>query len=305
MNIENKTMANGLETLFVNSPGSSLATIQIWFRAGSALEEKDNQGIAHFLEHMFFKGTALRPGAKIAYDVESIGGEINAFTSFDFTCYYINTPSKSLRKSTEILLDMVANPEFAQSEIPPERNVVLEEYHRSQDSPSQFSFQKIQTNCFSKEYSHPILGNTNTIRQFSRKQLTSFRKQYYNLSNALLVIGGNLKDQKSIEKIIGKYQIPKGNKSIFPKFSLKNKSCIDIHKKNVAMATLNITLESTTFMDPNAPAEDLAISTLGYGETSRLYTNLVSKSSLANSCSSSMMFMTNGGSHFIKTIFPS
>ena len=82
MNIDKTLLNNKLNTLFVDQKGSNLASVQIWFKAGSALEDKDNHGIAHFLEHMFFKGTKLRPGAKIAHEVESFGGEINAFTSF-------------------------------------------------------------------------------------------------------------------------------------------------------------------------------------------------------------------------------
>ena len=74
---------------------------------------------------MFFKGSEKRPGSKIAKEIESLGGEINAFTSFDYTCYYINVPNKHLKKGVEILLDMVANPKFDKSEIAPERGVVL------------------------------------------------------------------------------------------------------------------------------------------------------------------------------------
>jgi zinc protease len=124
------TLKNNLKTLFIHSPGSTAATVQIWFRAGSALETHDNEGIAHFLEHMFFKGTATRPGAKIAHEVESFGGEINAFTSFDYTCYYINTPNTRLIDSTNIILDMVSNPLFNQDDLVPERDVVFEEYRR-------------------------------------------------------------------------------------------------------------------------------------------------------------------------------
>ncbi|RLA63224.1 MAG: insulinase family protein, partial [Epsilonproteobacteria bacterium] len=91
-------LQNNLETLFINSPGSTAASIQIWFRAGSALETGKDKGIAHFLEHMFFKGTPTRPGAAIAHEVESLGGEMNAFTSFDYTCYYINSPNEHLPK---------------------------------------------------------------------------------------------------------------------------------------------------------------------------------------------------------------
>lgn len=102
MKIEQKILANNLNTLFIHSPGSTSASVQMWFRAGSALEKTKDLGIAHFLEHMFFKGTKKRPGAQIARDVESYGGEINAFTSFDYTCYYINTPNRKL--STDICL---------------------------------------------------------------------------------------------------------------------------------------------------------------------------------------------------------
>ena len=90
-------LKNNLNVLFIDIPGSTAATTQIWFRAGSALEEHSEEGIAHFLEHMFFKGTERHPGAQIAHQVESFGGDINAFTSFDYTCYYINTPNRMFK----------------------------------------------------------------------------------------------------------------------------------------------------------------------------------------------------------------
>lgn len=306
MNIQPVTFKNNLNGLLVDSPGSTSATVQIWFRTGSALEEKKDHGIAHFLEHMFFKGTNKRPGAKIAYDVESEGSEINAFTSFDFTCYYINCPNTSLKRSVEIIMDMVANPKFDTKEIIPERGVVLEEYKRSQDSPSQYAFQKMQTLCFNKGFSHPILGNKKTINSFNRKQLITFRNKHYNLSNSLLLIAGDLNNNNNnnVHKIVEKYTIPKGPKTKFPPFKLKNKSSIQVHKKNVAMCTLTICMDSSDFISNQAPAEDLAIGCLGQGETSRLYKNLVLKDTLANSSSSSTMFMNEGGAHFIKIVFP-
>ena len=99
MNYEVHNLKNNLETIFVDLPGTGAASAQIWFKAGSTLEDKKDHGIAHFLEHMFFKGTQTRPGAMIAHEVESFGGEINAFTSFDYTCYYINSPSSYLKNS--------------------------------------------------------------------------------------------------------------------------------------------------------------------------------------------------------------
>jgi len=166
MHYELTTLKNKLKTLFVHSPGSTAATVQIWFRAGSALELEEHHGIAHFLEHMFFKGTATRPGAKIAHEVETFGGEINAFTSFDYTCYYINTPNNKLSDTLNILLDMVSNPLFKQDDLVPERDVVFEEFRRSIDSPGQFAFFKLQNSAFEGNYSHAILGNEQTIKNF-------------------------------------------------------------------------------------------------------------------------------------------
>lgn len=295
---------NHLQTLFVDAPGSTSGSVQIWFRAGSALENKEDQGIAHFLEHMFFKGTEKRPGAAIAHEVESFGGEINAFTSFDYTCYYINTPNTELDKTTEILLDMVSNPRFLEEDIVPERGVVFEEYRRSIDNPNQFGFQRMQKSSFTNGYAHPILGNEKTILSFSQDQLKSFRNNFYNLSNALLVVAGDMKAKEKVKKTIEAYQLPQGPRSEFPKFKLKNQSSLDIHEKDTNMVQLSICLQAPPFEEDQAPQEDLAINCLGHGESSRLYQELVANSSIATSCGSSTMFMNNGGLHYLKFVFP-
>jgi zinc protease len=299
-------LKNNLNTLFVHNPGSTSGTVQIWFRAGSALERQENEGIAHFLEHMFFKGTATRPGAKIAHDVEGYGGEINAFTSFDYTCYYINTPSHELKQTIDILMDMVSNPEFKQEDLVPERDVVFEEFRRSIDSPQQSAFHKIQVACFEGAYGHAILGNENTIKNFSREQLKGFRNSFYNLSNAMLVVAGDIPDTTKTELtgLIEKYKLPEGAESSFPEFELKKNSSIDLHHKDVRMATITMCLQAPTYNSNAAAAEDLAINCLGHGETSRLYETLVLDQTLANTASASTMFMNKGGAHFIRVVCP-
>jgi zinc protease len=304
MQHEQMTLKNGLETLFVDFPGSTSSSVQIWFKAGSALEPKKDEGIAHFLEHMFFKGTPTRPGAKIAHEVESFGGEVNAFTSFDYTCYYINSPSSKINQTANILMDMVANPMFKKEDFEPEIGVVFEEYRRSQDNPNQFSFQKIQKGSFTGGYAHPILGTEKTILKFNRPQLQAFRKKYYNLQNALLVVSGDLKNKDKIIKTIEKYKLPKGENSNFPKFKLKNKSTIDLHSNDVRMTQLTLTIQGPAYSDTNAAAEDLALSTLGHGETSRLHKGLVLDGTLSNGASSSTMFMSKGGVHFLRVSLP-
>lgn len=304
MDIRQKRLSNKLNTLFINSPGSTSASVQIWFRAGSALEKKSDRGIAHFLEHMFFKGTKKRPGALIAREVESFGGEINAFTSFDYTCYYINAPVTKIKNSVEILLDMVSNPRFAKEDIIPERDVVFEEYRRSIDNPSQFNFFQMQKNSFTKGYGHPILGTEKNIKSFNRSQLIQFRKNFYNNANALFVVSGDLKNEKSIIKTIEKFKLPDGPASKFGKFQLKKNSTINIHKKEVNQASIVLSFDSAKYLTHESATEDLAINCLAFGDISPLYRELITDTSIATSTSGSTMFFSDGGIHIIKLMFP-
>lgn len=304
MKIDQVKLDNELNTLFIHSPGCSAGTVQMWFRAGSALEQKDNQGIAHFLEHMFFKGTPKRPGPQLAHDIESYGGEVNAFTSFDYTCYYINTPSLFMDKSVDILLDMVANPLFSSEDIPAERQVVFEEYRRAMDNPSQYNFIQIQKASFRGGYTHPILGREDTILNFSEEQIRSFRENYYNLENALLVVAGDLKDREELEKKIRSFRLPHGKKSEFSDFEVAAKESVNIHEKDIRQATLTICLQSPDYLNERSAGQDLAVNCLAHGETSRFYQALVAKTSLCNGIAGSTMYFAHGGVHMIKMNFP-
>jgi len=304
MQLEIIKLKNKIETCLVNAPGSSCACVQIWFKAGSALESKKDQGIAHFLEHMFFKGSKNISGKKLTKQIEVVGGELNAFTSFDYTCYYTNIPNTEIIQGINTILEMVSKPLFNTSHIPSERKVVLEELKKTIDNPNQYSFCEIQKKFFSGGYAHPILGTSNTISKFSKKQLTSFRQKYYNLTNALLIISGDLNNKNKIIKEIEKFEIPAGPASSFPQFNIKNNAPISIHCKDVKMSQLNLIIQGPEFLDPSSAAEDLAFTCLGHGEASRLYSQLVLESSLANNCVSSTMFLSKGSFHNIRIIFP-
>ena len=304
MEIIHHTNSSGLNCLLIEDPSTKSSSVQFWFRAGSALETSGEQGIAHFLEHMFFKGTKKRPGNKVASDVESFGGEINAFTSFDFTCYYINSPGSQTAKSTEILCDMVCNPLFEQQDIHPEKQVVLEEFKRSYDSPSSSNFTKIQKQFFSPGYDHQILGSERTINSFSRNQLVKFRNKFYNKENALLIIAGPSREIEKAKKIANRFSLPSGKKSYFKELTVKK--CLPItEKKPIAMTTLTLVAQASSYESNNAPMEDFIMGVLGFGESSRLYSNLVIDKNIAISANSSSMFMSKGGAHFIKITFES
>lgn len=304
MILEQKTLDNKLNTLLIDSPGSNTATIQIWFKAGSSIEKKEDHGIAHFLEHMFFKGTKKYPNVDLAKTVESFGGEFNAFTSFDYTCYYINSPSKNILESVDVLLDMVTNPSFLEKDITPERNVVFEEYRRALDNAGQFNFSQIQKNCFVGGYQHQILGTEKNIKEFSREQLVSFRNEFYNTGSAFFVVAGDLKNKEKIENVINQFQLPIGEAPKKAKFGLKKASKINSHKKATNQLSFNLTIEAPDYLGKLSPIEDLALNCLTFGDISPLYKELVLKDSIASSVSGSTMFFNSKGVHFLKSSMP-
>lgn len=294
----------GHRILFINTPGNTAATVQVWFRAGSVLENQSNQGIAHFLEHMFFKGTKKRPGNKLADQVETFGGEINAFTSFDYTSYYINCPKSRIEDSVEILMDMISSPLFKNSDITPERQVVLEEYNRSLDSSSQFSFLKIQQECFTGDYQRSIIGTPETITNFSRQQLIDFKKQHYHQGNMLLVIAGDIASTKQLVEVVDRFSLGKGKASDYPPFVLGKKAGVHLHHKDTEMCQLTLTIQGPNYNSDQAPVEDLCINCLGHGETSHLFRGLVIDKTIANSASASTLYLADGSAHLIRINFP-
>lgn len=300
---------NNLKTLFIHLPETKATSIQVWFRAGSALEDAENQGIAHFLEHMFFKGTKKRPDNGLAKEVDSFGGEFNAFTSFDYTCYYINAPRPNLLQSVDILIDMVSDPQFLSQDLPAEREVVQEEYKRSQDNPQHYNFHLIQKHSFPHGYKHPILGTTENISKFSLKQLNDFRSRFYSQANAIVVVAGDLSNQEelnSIKSVISKHQIPKGKESSFPKFELSHEHSLPIwaHHKKVKQATITLNFQAPHQDEEHSVGEDLSLSCFGHGETSQLHQRLVKKKSLCSHTSASTSYFHNGGLHSIRLVLP-
>lgn len=305
MNLNLVTLKNNLKVLFINSEGQKIATTQFWFKAGSALEGPENLGIAHFLEHMLFKGTKKRPNGKIAKDVEAFGGDLNAFTSFNYTCYYINSPINHLKESVGVLLDMISAPIFLEKDLEPERGVVLEEFKRSIDSPSQYLFKELQELAFPKGFNHSILGTEKTIKNFSRSQLISFFEKYYGTENALLVVAGDLTNREDeLSNYISKFKIKKSQKTSFNEFLMSQRPSLSIHEKDTEQGQILLTYQGLKYNELSSIREDLAINTLGNGEMSRLYKQLVTKTTLATSCNFSTMYLEEGSAHILKVTFP-
>ncbi|MBF0367075.1 MAG: insulinase family protein [Oligoflexia bacterium] len=303
MKITEHLFKNQLPSVFINAPGTNLSCVQLWFKAGSALETPREYGVAHFLEHMFFK-SKTDSGKNIVREVESYGGDINAFTSFDYTCYYINAPKDHLPTSIDLLLRMVAKPLLHNKDILPESEVVYEEFLRSIDHPGQFAFQRLQQLCFNPPYDHQILGTERNIKNFSATLLKNFKNKFYNAHNAFLVVAGDIPDAKKLFPIVEKYSFKGGQESSFAAFIPKEKGGIDIHQKDVNMANLTLAVKGLPYDHPMIGGDELSLNCFGFGETSRLYSELVHKTSLANNAYTSTMYLKSGGIIIVKVSAP-
>ncbi|MEJ2056201.1 MAG: pitrilysin family protein, partial [Calditrichaceae bacterium] len=156
-------------------------------------------GIAHFLEHMVFKGTKTRSALKIAQSLEEVGGSLNAYTSKELTVYYAHALDSQLNICMNVLSDMLCNSLFRDADIEKEKMVVLEEISAVRDTPDEYIFDLFQENLFPDQpIGYPILGTEDTIQSFTRDSLIEFWKQNYCPNNIVITAAGNLKHDKLV-----------------------------------------------------------------------------------------------------------
>ncbi|WP_404784263.1 M16 family metallopeptidase [Altericista sp. CCNU0014] len=193
--------ASGLTVIAEQMPIEAV-NFSLWIPIGSAVETDDINGMAHFLEHMVFKGTqALAPGA-FERQVEACGGATNAMTSQDYTCFYINTAPQDFKAIAPLQMDLVLNAAIPELEFERERQVVLEEIRRSQDNIRRCVFARAMALTFDRlPYRRPVLGPAEVIATLTAEQMRQFHRQWYAPSNLTAVVVGNLPVEVMVETL--------------------------------------------------------------------------------------------------------
>ncbi|WP_420796526.1 M16 family metallopeptidase [Alkalihalophilus pseudofirmus] len=194
--IQKIELDNGVRIMAEAIPTVRSVSIGVWIGTGSRYEEVHENGISHFLEHMFFKGTKKRSAADIAEAFDKIGGQVNAFTSKEYTCYYAKVLDEHAPIAVEVLSDMFFNSEFEAKELQKERNVVLEEIKMVDDTPDDIVHDLLSKAAYGEHsLGYPILGTQDTLKTFDEEALRSYMDRYYTGDHVVISIAGNITDE--------------------------------------------------------------------------------------------------------------
>ncbi len=194
MQVHTGVLKNKLKTLVVHDKDSVSVTIMVLVRVGSRFETPEISGLAHFVEHTIFKGTKKRPStALISTEVEMLGAEMNAFTSHDYTGYYIKVPKENFEKAIEVLADMFLNSQFREEEIEKERGVIIEEKRMYEDQPMDKVSNVFYQHLFKgHSLSREIVGEEETIKAIKRQDFLNFLAKHYGAKNTVVVVSGGV-----------------------------------------------------------------------------------------------------------------
>ncbi|ARK26347.1 peptidase M16 [Sporosarcina sp. P37] len=207
--IQKYTCSNGVRIVHEKMPHVKSVAIGLWIHAGSSNETKEQEGIAHFIEHMLFKGTAARSARMIAEQFDQIGGDLNAFTSKEMTCYYTTVLSHHASYALTILSDMFFHSQFKEEEMEKEKSVILDEISSVEDMPDEDADERLWAGMFPDDtIGKPVGGRAESIKAFTKEMVEEFMVKHYRPENLVISIAGNYDDRliKLIEANFGSYQ---------------------------------------------------------------------------------------------------
>ena len=219
------TCQNGVRIVSEHIPHTRSISLGIWVDAGSRYELPEENGITHFIEHMLFKGTKNRTAKEIAESFDRIGGEINAFTSKEHTCYYAKVLDHHVHIALDVLSDMFFNSTFAKDELEREKQVVLEEIYMSEDAPDDDVHEKLWEIMYPDDaLGRPILGTEETLMSFTEQTIRHYMAKHYGPENVVISVAGNITEEiiAEITRLFGQYEAsPEAVKPVltYPAFS--------------------------------------------------------------------------------------
>lgn len=302
------TLDNGLKVILEENRNAPVVALQIWVNVGSADEKDEEAGMCHFIEHMIFKGTEKRRVREMAREIESMGGSINAFTSYDQTVFYVTLASRYADSGLDILADAIQHSTFDPLELEREREVILEEIRMGQDDPSRKVFQQTMAALFEKHpYRRPIIGYERTIRSIQRDQMVSFFKKWYAPNRIAFVAVGDFELQKMEGKVRETFKDFKPSSESMPSRisePAKKEFQSVISQGHFKETYLQMAVPIPSVKHEDTPALDALAHILGGGEASRLIQKVKLERGLVNSISASSFTPRDPGAFILEATLP-
>lgn len=287
------SLDNGLEVVVIPDRRAPVVTHMLWYKVGSADEDPGKSGIAHFFEHLMFKGTTNHAPGEFSARVAEVGGRENAFTSYDYTAYYQQVAPTELRTMMEFEADRMVNLVLTDEVIGPERDVIIEERNsRVENDPSSLLSEEVSATLYQNHpYRIPVIGWMHEIEQLNREDAIDFYKRYYAPNNAVLVVAGDVDTaevRQMATEIYGK--IPRGPKleervrQTEPEQNTKRTVQLTDDRVAVPSFSKRWVVPSYRTAEPGeAEALDILSEVLGGGLRSRIYQELIVKQGIASS----------------------
>jgi predicted Zn-dependent peptidase len=273
-------LSNGLRIVTERMPGLKSASLGLWVNAGGRHERVEQNGIAHFLEHMAFKGTRRRTSLQIAEAIEDVGGYINAYTSREMTAFYARVLEDDVLLALDVISDIVLNPLFEDSEIEIERGVILQEIGQALDTPDDIVFDWLQEVSYPEQaIGRTILGEAQRVSGFSRQDLSGFVTERYGPGQMILSAAGAVDHDAIVadaERIFGHLQPTAFQAPDRARFAVGER----LENKGLEQVHYALALEGPSYRDPAIYTAQVFAMALGGGMSSRLFQEIREKRGL-------------------------
>jgi predicted Zn-dependent peptidase len=284
-NLRRTELPNGLIILTERMDYLRSVAMGVWIKSGSRCEPAETNGISHFVEHMLFKGTRSRSAQHIAREMDSIGGNLDAFTGKETICFNVKSLSDHVPIALDVLADLVLNPVFAPTDIERERGVILEEIKIDEDNPD-ILVQELFTQSFWKGHplGWPILGTTETVSRLDQKQLVDYHGDRFHGGNIVFSAAGNLEHDQFVEAVAGKFSSLAGGATLSEMPAPTPSARVVLrNKKSLEQVQICLGVPAPPITDEDRYAALILNTVLGGGMSSRLFQTIREERGMAYS----------------------